>query len=71
MYQIDQKDQQQQAQFNLNLLGITDGSHGYPLQIKYMHDSAYLNGYVIGISQWAQEIERREQENYADSAMEF
>lgn len=72
-YDLDQqqKSAQEQAQLDLNLLGITDGSHGYPLQIKFMHESAYINGYVIGISQWAQELERREQENWASSAVEF
>ena len=66
-----QKAAQEQGIEQAYLDGLTDGSHGLPLKLKRMHDTAYINGYVIGISQWAQELERREQENYADSALEF
>ena len=73
MYQIDQqqKDAQQQGIEQAYLEGVTDGSHGYPIRLKRMHDTAYIKGYVVGISQWAQELERREIENYGDSALEF
>jgi hypothetical protein len=66
-----QKDIQQQGTEQAYLEGMTDGSHGYPLRLKRMHDTAYIKGYVIGITKWAAELERREQENYADSALEF
>ena len=72
-YDLDQ--QQKAAQFQGNeqafLDGMTDGSHGYPLRFKRMHDTAYIKGYASGIAQWATELERREQENYGDSALEF
>ncbi len=49
------------------LAGITDGSHGYPLRLKLMHNTAYIKGYCKGINQWCAELERREQENYGQS----
>lgn len=72
-YDLDQqqKDIQQQGTEQAYLDGLTDGSHGYPLLLKRMHDLAYIKGYVIGITQWATELERREQENYANSVFEF
>lgn len=72
-YDIDQRQKDLQAQGNQesHIAGCSDGSLGLPLRIKFMHDTAYIKGYVIGISQWAAELERREQENYADSALEF
>jgi hypothetical protein len=50
------------------LAGFSDGSHGYPLRLKLMHNTAYIKGYCKGISQWAAELERREIENYGQSA---
>lgn len=60
-----------EAMFDLKLAGLTDGSHGHPLQIKYMHENAYITAYVIGITKWKEELDRREAENYAQSELEF
>lgn len=49
------------------LTGFTDGSHGYPLRLKSIHNTAYIKGYSKGIAEWAAELERREQENYGRS----
>lgn len=69
-YDLDQ--QQKAAQFEgteqAYLDGMTDGSHGYPLRFKRMHNTAYIKGYCKGIAQWAAELERREQENYNQPA---
>lgn len=72
-YDLDQqqKSAQEQGIEQAYLDGLTDGSHGYPIRLKRMHDVAYIKGYCAGIAQWAAELERREQENYADSALEF
>lgn len=49
------------------LTGLSDGSHGYPIRLKRIHDTAYIKGYAQGINHWATELERREQENYGQS----
>ena len=72
----DDIDQQQKAQQlegaeNRRIEGFTDGSYGYPLQIKYMHNLTYIEGYAIGICQWKDELERRERENFEQAGMEF
>lgn len=50
------------------LAGFSDGSHGYPLRLKFIHNTAYIKGYCKGIAEWAAELERREQENYNQPA---
>ncbi|NEP00865.1 MAG: hypothetical protein F6K58_19810 [Symploca sp. SIO2E9] len=72
-YDIDQhnKEVQEQGRIDLEVEGLTDGSHGYPLTIKYMHDLTYISAYVIGITRWKDELERRERENYEASLLEF
>jgi len=49
------------------LAGFTDGSQGYPLRLKFIHNTAYIKGYCKGIAGWATELERREQENYGQA----
>lgn len=72
MYEIDELQVNLQESYEEHhLKGFTDGSHGYPLQIKHMHELTYLRGYAIGITQWIKELERREQENYANSVFKF
>ena len=66
-----QKSAQAEAMFELKLAGLTDGSHGHPLDVKHMHDKAYLQHYVIGLTQWVEELERREAENFVNQQMEF
>jgi len=72
-YDLDQQQKlvQEEGIGQAYLDGVTDGSHGYPLRLKRIHDIAYIKGYCQGINQWATELERREQENYAQSALEF
>lgn len=73
---INNRDEQRCSQaaeaiFELKLAGLTDGSHGHPLQTKYMHQNAYITAYVIGITQWKAELDRREAENFANQCFEF
>ena len=60
-YHIDQQQKAQQLEGTQDreIEGITDGSHAYPLQVKYIHDLTYIKGYVMGISQWATELQDR------------
>lgn len=60
-----------EAMFEIKLAGYTDGSHGHPLDVKHMHEKAYLQHYVIGLTQWLAELERREVENFEAQQMEF
>lgn len=60
-----------EAMFELKLAGLTDGASGLPLQTKYMHENAYITAYVIGITKWKEELDRREAENFAQSGLEF
>ncbi len=60
-----------ETMFELKLAGLTDGSHGHPIDEKYMHEKAYLQHYVVGLTQWIAELERRETENWAETPMEF
>ncbi len=53
------------------LTGIADGSKGFPLQIKFMHNCDYINGYILGLGQWATELEQQEQESQINAALEF
>lgn len=60
-----------EAMFELKLAGLTDGCHGHPLDVKHMHEKAYLQHYVVGLTQWLEELERREAENFEAQQMEF
>ncbi|NEP56923.1 MAG: hypothetical protein F6K31_07835 [Symploca sp. SIO2G7] len=51
--------------------GLTDGSHGYPFNLKFMHHFEYMSGYVEGLIKWRDELLRREQTNLELSAFEF